>query len=410
MREAWIIDGVRSPRGKGKSTGSLHTVHPQELLAQVLNSLKERVGFDPADIEDVAIGNSSGTGDHGSVIGRMAVLAAGWPNETPGFTVNRFCGSGQQAVTLAAMGVLSGHQDLVIGGGVEMMSRWPTGFGAGDEFSAGNAHLHALHPMVPQGIAADLIATIEGFSRNDCDAFAVESQRRAAVAQAEGRFDKSIVPIYEMDGTLALDHDEHPRPESTLESLAALQPSFEQLGARQPQGFDRTLDEVCGQVYPDVAGVRHVHHAGNSSGVVDGASAILVASSEFAQAHGLSPRGRITMSAVAGSEPVIMLTAPGAAARACLEKAGMTVDDIDLWEINEAFAAVPLKTMRDLDLTPAKVNVNGGAIALGHPIGATGPMLIQTALDELERQDQTTALIAMCTGGGMATATLIERL
>jgi acetyl-CoA C-acetyltransferase len=408
VREAWIIDGVRSPRGRGKDTGSLHEVHPQELLAQVLNALRARVGFDAARIEDVVIGNAANTGDHGSVIGRMAVLAAGWPVTTPGFMLNRFCGSGQQAVTLAAMGVLSGHQDLVIGGGVEMMSRWPTS--GGGDFAAGNEHLRSLHPMVPQGISADLIATIEGFSREDCDALAVESQRRTAVAQTEGRFDKSIVPIYKLDGTLALDRDEHPRPGSTLESLATLQPSFEKLGAKQLRGFDRSLDDVCRQVYPAIDRVHHVHHGGNSSGVVDGASAILVASSEYAQAHGLEGRARIRMSAVAATEPVIMLTAPGPASTLCLEKAGMTVDDIDIWEINEAFAAVPLKTMRDLGLDPEKVNVNGGAMALGHPIGATGAMLIETALDELERQDKNTALITMCTGGGMATATIIERI
>jgi acetyl-CoA C-acetyltransferase len=407
-REAWIIDGVRSPRGRGKDTGSLHEVHPQELLAQVLNALRARVGFDAARIEDVVIGNAANAGDHGSVIGRMAVLAAGWPVTTPGFMLNRFCGSGQQAVTLAAMGVLSGHQDLVIGGGVEMMSRWPTS--GGGDFAAGNEQLRSLHPMVPQGISADLIATIEGFSREDCDALAVESQRRTAVAQSEGRFDKSIVPIYKLDGTLALDRDEHPRPGSTLESLAALQPSFEKLGAKQLRGFDRSLDDVCRQVYPDIDSVHHVHHGGNSSGVVDGASAILVASSEYARANGLEGRARIRMSAVAATEPVIMLTAPGPASNLCLEKAGMTADDIDIWEINEAFAAVPLKTMRDLGLDPEKVNVNGGAMALGHPIGATGAMLIETALDELERQDKNTALITMCTGGGMATATIIERI
>lgn len=312
-------------------------------------------------------------------------------------------------MTIAAKGVLSGHQDLVIGGGVEMMSRWPTGFGAGDEFSAGNPRLQSLHPMVPQGISADLIATIEGFSRKDCDAFAVQNQQRAAVAHAEGRFDKSLVPIYRSDGTLALDHDEHPRPGSTLESLAALQASFEELGSRRPASFDVSLDEVCRRVYPEIDRVHHVHHAGNSSGVVDGASAILVASSDYAKARGLAARARIRMSAVAGSEPVIMLTAPAAASQTCLKKAGMTVRDIDLWEINEAFAAVPLKTIRDLDLAPERVNVNGGAIALGHPIGGTGPMLIETALDELERRDRTTALITMCTGGGMATATIIER-
>jgi acetyl-CoA C-acetyltransferase len=409
VSEAWIIDGTRSPRGKGKSNGSLHHVHPQEVLAQVLNALVGRTGIDTADVDDVIIGNGNSAGDHGACIGRMAVLAAEWPVESPGVTLNRFCGSGQQAVTFAAMGVQAGHQQLVVGGGVESMSRWPAETGPVD-FTSGNVALRDRFPLVPQGISADLIATIEGFTRDDVDALAVESQRRAAVAIEEGRFERSVVPITNPDGTVALDHDEHPRPSTTSEALADLEPSFERLGTIVFDGFDRSFDEMCRQAYPEVEQVRHVHHAGNSSGVVDGASAVLVASPDYAAAHGLTPRARIVMSAAAGAEPVIMLTAPGPASRKCLARAGMTVDDIDLWEINEAFAAIPLKTMRDLDLDPERVNVNGGAIALGHPIGATGAMLIQTVLDELERRDLSTGLVAMCTGGGMGTATIIERI
>jgi len=409
MGEAWIIDGVRSPRGRGKPNGSLHHIHPQELFAQVLNELQARVGFAPADADDVVVGNGNSIGDQGMCIGRMAVLAAGWPVEAPGITLNRFCGSGQQAVTYAAMGIQAGHQDLVVAGGVESMSRWPADDGALD-FTAGNPSLRERFPLVPQGVSADLIATIEGFDRDAVDAFALSSQQRAATAMEEGRFDRSVMAIRNADGTIALDRDEYPRPGTTLEGLAKLTPSFEDMGRAVYPGFDSSFDEMCRQAYPSIESVEHVHHAGNSSGVVDGASALVLASPDFAHAHGLTPRARIVMSAVSGAEPVIMLTAPGPASLKCLDRAGMEIADIALWEINEAFAAVPLKTMRDLDLDPDIVNVNGGAIALGHPIGATGGMLLQTALDELERRDGTTALVAMCTGGGMGTATIIERI
>ena len=409
MPEAWIIDGTRSPRGKGKSNGSLHHIHPQEVLGQVLNALAERTGLQTSDVDDVIMGNGNPAGDHGACIGRMGVLAAGWPVEVPGITLNRFCGSGQQAVTFAAMGIQAGHQQVVIGGGVESMSRWPEPDGPPD-FTSGNATLRETFPLVPQGISADLIASIEGFSRSEVDAFGAQSQTRAAKAMAEGAFNRSVVPILNPDGSVALAVDEYPRPGSTTESLAGLKAAFETMGSQVFDGYDVSFDEMCRQVYPNVERVEHVHHAGNSSGVVDGASAILLASPDYAKAHGWKPRARIVMSAVAGAEPVIMLTAPGPASKKCLALAGMTIDDIDLWEINEAFAAVPLKTMRDLGVDPTKVNVNGGAIALGHPIGATGAMLIQTALDELERRDLATALITMCTGGGMGTATIIERL
>ena len=407
-REAWIIDAVRSPRGKGKETGALHNVHPQRILAQVLNGLKDRVGFDTSEVDDVIMGCGAGSGDHSMDIARMSALDAGWALEAPGVTLNRFCGSGQQAVNFAAMGVLSGMQEIVVAGGVESMSR-PSPMHV-DGFTANNTHLRDQYNMVPQGISADLIATVEGFTREQCDALAVESQRRAAIAISEGRFEKSLVPIFHNDGTLALAVDEHPRAGTTLADLAKLTPSFEGMGAYKKDADGLSIDETARIAYPQVSQINHVHHGGNSSGVVDGAAAVLVTSPEYAKAHGLKPRARIIMSAVAGTEPVIMLTAPGPAAKLVLKKAGMTFDDIDLFEVNEAFAAVVLKFFKDTGVDPSKVNVNGGAMALGHPIGATGAMLIGTLADELERQDKTTGLITMCTGGGMGTATIIERI
>ncbi len=409
MREAWIIDAVRSPRGRGKpGVGSLSHIHPQRCLAQVLNGLRDKVGFDPADIEDAVAGCGTGSGDHAHDIARMSVLDAGWPISVTGVTLHRFCGSGQQAVNFAAMGVMSGQQEAVVAGGVEFMSRYAPVHANG--FHANNEHLLKLHPQVPQGISADLIATIEGFSREDVDRYAVESQARALASIEDGRFEHALVPIYNDDGTLALDRDEHPRPGTTLESLEGLKPSFEAMGAARVDGFPKSFDDMAKDRYPDIDKVIHVHHAGNSSGVVDGASAVLVVSPDYAKAHGLKPRARIRQAATAGTEPLIMLTAPGPAAQRCLDKAGMTKHDIDLWEINEAFAAVVLKFMKDLDVPHEFVNVDGGAIALGHPIGATGGMLIGTAVDTLERLDKTTALVAMCTGGGMGTATILERM
>lgn len=406
--EAWIIDAVRSPRGKGKESGALHNVHPQRILAQVLNGLAERHALNTADVDDVVMGCGAGSGDHSMDIARMAALDAGWSLDAPGVTLNRFCGSGQQAVNFAAMGVLSGMQDVVVAGGVESMSR-PSPMHV-DGFTANNAHLRAQFDMVPQGISADLIATIEGFSRQDCDALAVESQARAAVAIQEGRFEKSLIPIFHDDGSLALAVDEHPRPGTTVADLAKLSPSFEQMGfyKKDPNGL--SIDETALKAYPHVSAINHVHHGGNSSGVVDGAAAVLVTSPEYAKAHGLTPRARIVMTAVAGTEPVIMLTAPGPAAERVLKKAGMTFSDIDLFEVNEAFASVVLKFLKDTGVDPQKVNVNGGAMALGHPIGATGAMLIGTLIDEMERRDLSTGLVTMCTGGGMGTATIIERI
>jgi len=411
MAEAWIVDAVRTPRGRGKKDGgALSGIHPQELLAQVLNALRDRNGVDPNDIEDVVAGCVSAVGEQGACIARMAVLAAGWdPKAASGVTLNRFCGSGQQAVNFAAMGVMAGQQDLVVAGGVESMSRQPMG-SDGSGIDGHNRRLRALHPLVPQGISADLIATVEGFGRKDVDEFAARSQARCAVAQREGRFAKSLIPVRGADGTVALDRDEHPRPGSTVEKLAQLEPSFAGMGAYVQKGDALSFDEKAKSRYPHVERIEHVHHAGNSSGIVDGAAAILVASPAFARAHGLRPRARFVAMATAADEPVIMLTAPTPATQRVLSKAKMTMRDVDLVEINEAFAAIPLKTMRDLDMDPETVNVNGGAIALGHPLGATGAMLIGTVLDELERRDRTTGLVTMCIGGGMGIATIIERV
>jgi acetyl-CoA C-acetyltransferase len=406
--EAFIIDAVRSPRGKGKPEGGLHDVHPQRILAQTMEALRVRNAIDSSLVDDVIMGCNSGTGDHSMDIARMAALDAGWSLDAPGVTLHRFCGSGQQAVNFAAMALRSGFQDLIVAGGIESMSRYAPLHA--DGFTANNAHLRQRYNMVPQGISADLIATIEGFSRNDCDELAVLSQSRAETAAKEGRFVNSIIPISHDDGSLALDHDEHPRPGTTATDLGKLKPAFLEMGESHREGEDLSIDEVALLAYPQVKTIDHVHHGGNSSGVVDGAAAVLLASSSFVSEHKLTPRARVRMTAVAGTEPVIMLTAPGPAALRCLKKAGMTMDDIDLFEVNEAFASVVLKFLRDTGADLEKVNVNGGAMALGHPIGATGAMLLGTLLDELERRDLNTGLVTMCTGGGMGTATIIERV
>jgi acetyl-CoA C-acetyltransferase len=374
----------------------------------VLNALQARNGFDTAEVDDVVMGCGAGSGDHSMDIARMAALDAGWSIQAPGVTLNRFCGSGQQAVNFAAMGIRAGFQDLVVAGGVESMSR-PSPMHV-DGFTANNNHLRDQYDMVPQGISADLIATVEGFGREELDQLAVDSQNRAAEAMAQGRFDRSIVPIVHDDGRLALDRDEHPRPGTTLADLAKLAPSFAGMGGHTIAGRELSIDQTAIKAYPHLTEIRHVHHGGNSSGVVDGAAAVLLASPSYAKAHGMTPRARITMAAVAGDEPVIMLTAPGPATDLVLRKAGMALSDIDLFEVNEAFAAVVMKWLRHTGADWDKVNVNGGAMALGHPIGATGAMLIGTLVDELERRDLTTGLVTMCTGGGMATATIIERL
>jgi acetyl-CoA C-acetyltransferase len=384
----------------------LHAVHPQTLFATCLSALAGRIGFDPAQVDDVVAGNGILSGDHGDDIARLSVLLAGWPESVPGMTLNRFCGSGQQAVTVAASAIAAGSEDLVIAGGVESMSRWDVTAGV-PTIDGNNTALRARYPTVPQGISADLIATLEGFSREDVDEYAALSQARAAAAIDEKRFERSLVEVSTPDGVCV--RDEHPRPGTSAETLARLRPAFAAMGADRADGEPLTFDEICLRRYPSIDHIDHVHHAGNSSGVVDGAAAVAVASSSWMSANGVKPRAQIRTAAAVGSEPIIMLTAPGPAAQRCLERAGMSVNDIDLWEINEAFAAVPLKTIRDLELDPDRVNVNGGAIALGHPIGATGAMLLGTLLDELERRDLTTGLVTMCTGGGMGTATIIER-
>ncbi|MCZ6629182.1 MAG: acetyl-CoA C-acetyltransferase [SAR324 cluster bacterium] len=409
MGEAWIIDAVRTPRGRGKKdVGSLSGTHPQELMATTLRGLAARNTIDVKDVEDVVTGCVSQAGEQGACIARNAVLLAQWPQEVPGVTLNRFCGSGLQGVNFAIMGVQAGAQELVVGGGVESLSRQPIGSDGGG-LDGNNEQLRDLHPMVPQGISADLIATLEDFSREQVDAFALGSQQKAAKALEKNRFDKSLIPVLDREGNVVLDHEEFPRPETTLEGLAGLAPSFEAMGAYAPHGGE-TFDEMALRVYPQAKVLRHVHHAGNSSGIVDGAGAVLVASPDYAKAHGLKPRARVRAMASVGAEPVIMLTAPAPASRRALQKAKMEVGDIDLWEINEAFAVVPMKTMRDLEIDPERVNVNGGAIALGHPIGATGAMLLGTVLDELERRDEETGLVTMCIGGGMGIATIVERI
>jgi acetyl-CoA C-acetyltransferase len=379
MTDAFILEAVRTPRGRGKAgKGALSNVHPQELLAQTLNHLAAKSGVDPREVDDVIAGCVSQAGEQGANIARNAVLAAGWPLEVAGTSVNRFCGSGLQAINFAAMGVSSGFQHLVAAGGVESMSRVPMGAdGAGQD--GDNLHLRASHYQVPQGISADLIATLDGFSREELDAFALESQRRAAIAQRECRFGRSLFPVKDPEtGAVLLEKDEHLRPDTTLEGLATLAPAFVGMGEK--------YDAIALRRYPKVPAIHHVHTAGNASGIVDGAAAVLVASREYVESRGLKPRARIRAMATVGSEPVIMLTAPTPASRKALAQAGMEPGDIDLWEINEAFAAVALQTIRNLGLDPERVNVNGGAIALGHPLGATGAMLLGTALDELERR------------------------
>jgi len=410
--EAYILDAVRTPRGRGKAgKGALSHLHPQELLAQALNALADRTGIDRAEVDDVVAGCVSQAGEQGANIARNAVLAAGWPIEVTGVSLNRFCGSGLQAVNFGALGVMAGVQQLVVAGGVESMSHNPIGAdGAGQD--GDNLRLRSRVFQVPQGISADLIATLEGFSREDVDAFALDSQRKAAAAQKEGRFQKSLVPVRDPEapeGTAVL-ADEHPRHDTTAEGLAALKASFTGMGVTPVGPNGETYDQIALAAYPQAGTIHHVHTAGNSSGVVDGAAAVLLASKEYADAHGLRPRARIRSMATAGSEPLIMLTAPTPASRKALKKAGMEAKDIDLWEINEAFAAVPLQTIRNLGIDPEKVNVNGGAIALGHPLGATGAMLLGTALDELERRGLATALITLCIGGGQGIATIVERV
>jgi acetyl-CoA C-acetyltransferase len=407
----FIYEAVRTPRGRGKAgKGALSGVHPQELLAQALNRMADKARLDKSLVEDVTIGCVTQVKEQGACIARNAIIAAGWPDDVTGNTVNRFCGSGLQAVNFAAMGIASGAQDCTVGGGVESMSRVPMG-SDGAMIDGLNENLRKRVQMVPQGISADLIATIEGIRREELDRFALDSQAKAARAIEENRFSKSLFTVVDpVSGVPLTDKDEHPRPDTTMDSLASLRPAFEQMGAMPFGPGGETLDQIALVKYPQAKSIHHIHTAGNSSGIVDGACAVLVGSREFGARAGLEPRARIRAMATAGAEPVIMLTAPAPASQRALDKAGMAVGDIDLWEINEAFAVVPLQTMRALAIDPARVNVNGGAIALGHPLGATGAILLSTALDELERTGKGTALITLCIGGGMGIATVIERV
>ena len=409
MSEAWIIDAARTPRGIGKAgVGALSSMHPQRILSTVLQALEKRSGLTTGDIDDVIVGCFMQTENQGGCIARLSVLDAGWGDEPPGFTVNRYCGSGLTAVNLGVMGIWSGAQNLVISGGVEQMSGVPS-VATPSFFDCGNVHLRAMRVQTHQGICADLIASIEGITREELDSFAYRSQQRAAVAMKEGAFSRSTVAVYKDDGTLALDREEYPRPATTMERLAGLKPSFEGMIdlALDPHGL--TYRQLLDRNYGGVR-ISHVHHAGNSSGIVDGAGAVVLASPAYAKAQGLKPRARVRAIATAGGSPELMLNAPAPAARKALKSAGMTMDDIDLIEINEAFAVVPVKFMREMDVDHGKVNVLGGAIALGHPIGATGAILVGTLLDELERRDLTTGLVTLCTGGGMAPCTIIERI
>ena len=410
MTEALIIDACRTPRGIGKAgKGELSGMHPQHLGATVLKALRERTGMATADIDDIFWGTSTQRGTQGADLGRMAALDAGYDVRASAVTLDRFCGSGITTVSLAAASIMSGMEDLVVAGGTEMMSM--TG-GLKDKpaiLDSGNLRLRAAHPQTHQGICADAIATLEGISREAVDALALESQKRAAHAIANGHFSKSLVPVYREDGSLALDHEEFPRPQTTAEGLASLKPSFAAMADVPLDERGTTYRGLILQKYPDLD-IKFIHHAGNSSGVVDGAAALLLASPKYAAAHGLKPRARVVAMANMGDSPTLMLNGPVPAARKVLAKAGLTVDDIDLFEINEAFAVVAEKFIRDLGLDRAKVNVNGGAMALGHPIGATGSMLIGTLLDELERRGLKRGLVTMCAAGGMAPAIIIERI
>ncbi|PHY13241.1 acetyl-CoA C-acyltransferase [Caulobacter sp. B11] len=412
MPEALIIDACRTPRGIGKvGKGALADFHPQHLAATVLKALAERNNLNTGEVDDIIWGTSTQRGKQGGDLGRMAALDAGYDVRASGMTLDRFCGSGITTVNLAAASIMSGMEDLVIAGGTEMMSYTAA---TADRSSvglldSGNLRLRARHPQTHQGVCADAIATLEGISRQALDELAVVSQQRADQAIREGRFDRSLVPVFRDDGSVALDREEFPRPQTTLESLSGLKASFEMMAGVPIDESGMTLGGLINQVYPDLK-INHVHHAGNSSGVVDGAAAVLLASPAYAAAHGLKARGRVVAMANMGDSPTLMLNAPVPAARKVLAKAGLTVDDIDLWEINEAFAVVAEKFIRDLKLDRDKVNVNGGAMALGHPIGATGSILIGTILDELERRDLKRGLVTMCAAGGMAPAIIIERV
>ena len=401
MSEAYIIDAIRTPRGKGKNDGALYEVKPITLLSTLLNELKDRHQLDTSQVDDIVLGCVTPIGDQGADIAKTAAIAAGWDNNVAGVQINRFCASGLDAVNMAAQKVRSGWEDLIVAGGVESMSRVPMGSDGGAWALDPETNLAA--GFVPQGIGADLIASIDGYSREDVDTFAQNSQQKAAAAQAAGYFNRSIVPIKDKAGVTILAEDEFIKAHTTVQSLAKLNPSFALMGQ---MGFDA----LALQKYPEVGQINHVHHAGNSSGIVDGAALVLIASEKAVQQYGLKPRAKILATALVGSDPTIMLTGPAPAARKALAKAGLSIDDIDLFEVNEAFAAVVLRFIHELKVDPAKVNVNGGAIAMGHPLGATGAMILGTLLDELERQNKKRGLITLCVGGGMGIATIIERV
>ena len=402
MTDAYIYDHVRTPRGKGRADGALHEITPLQLATQVLQALRDRSALDTQLIDDVVMGIVSPIGEQGAVLPRLAALAAGYGDAIPGVQVNRFCASGLEAFNIAAAKVMAGQSMAVVGGGIESMSRVPIGSDGG-AWPTDPAIAPRVH-FVPQGIGADLIATLDGLSREDVDAYAVESQRRAAQAWAEKRFARSIVPVRDVIGDVVLDHDEHMRPGTTLADLGKLKPAFEQMG--QMGGFD----SVAQQRYPQVGSIRHVHTGGNSSGIVDGACAILIGNADYGRATGLKPRARVRAFTSIGSEPCIMLTGPALVTQKLLRQAGMSLADIDLFEVNEAFASVVLRFMSAMGVSHDKVNVNGGAIAMGHPLGATGAIIVGTALDELERTGKRTALCTLCVGAGMGTAAIIERV
>jgi acetyl-CoA C-acetyltransferase len=399
MSEAYIIDAIRTPRGKGKKDGSLHQVKPISLLTGLLNELKDRHGLDTSKVDDIVLGCVTPIGDQGADIAKTAAIAAGWDNDVAGVQINRFCASGLEAVNLAAQKVRSGWEDLVVAGGVESMSRVAMGSDGGPW--ALDPETNMACDFIPQGIGADLIATIDGYSRADVDQFAEQSQKKAAAAQANGYFNASVIPVKDKAGVMILDKDEFIKPTTTAEGLGKLNPSFATMGQ---MGFDA----IALQKYPEVGAVNHVHHAGNSSGIVDGAAVVLIASEQAVKEQGLKPRAKVLATALVGADPTIMLTGPAPAARKALAKAGLTIDDIDLFEVNEAFAAVVIRFINEMKVDPAKVNVNGGAIAMGHPLGATGAMILGTLLDELERQGKKRGLATLCVGGGMGIATIIE--
>lgn len=401
MTDAYIYDTVRTARGRGRSDGSLHEISPIQLATQTLEALRDRNDLDTSYVDDVILGCVAPVGEQGANIARVAAMNADYSETTPGFQINRFCASGLEAVNIAAAKVMSGEADMAIGGGVEGMSRVPMGSDGGalavDPAVAWKTY------FVPQGISADLIATKYGFSRDDVDAYAVESQKRAKAAWDAGNFKDSVLGVKDVVGMTVLDHDEFMRPETTMQSLGALKPAFVQMG-------DLGFDSVALQKYPEFEKINHVHHAGNSSGIVDGAAGVLVGSKEIGEKLGLKPRARIRAMASVGSEPTIMLTGPEFAAEKALKRSGMNKGDIDVWELNEAFASVVLRFMQALDIDHSDINVNGGAIAMGHPLGATGAMILGTVLDELERSGKSTALATLCIGAGMGTATIIERV